>query len=80
MDALDDLQLVPIVQQRDKVWESDLSNVISMSREALAHEARGLSADEMPSAAAKMPSIVGSVARKTTKVAATETRKNSDNA
>jgi antitoxin StbD len=68
MDVLDDLQLIPIVQQRIKVWESDPSAVISMSREALVREARGVSA-------VKMPSVVSTVARKATKVAATKTRK-----
>ncbi len=42
MDVLDDLQLVPIVQQRIKVWESNPSNVISMSRAELVNEARGV--------------------------------------
>jgi antitoxin StbD len=75
MDVLDDLQLIPIVQQRIKVWESDPSAVISMSREALVREARGVSAVKMPSAAAKMPSVVSTAACKATKVAATKTRK-----
>jgi antitoxin StbD len=44
MDVLDDLELAATVQARIKAWEAKPSNVISMSREELAREARGVAA------------------------------------
>ncbi len=35
MDVLDDLQLVPLVQQRIAAWQTDPDQVIEVSREAL---------------------------------------------
>lgn len=35
MDMLDDLQLVPLVQQRIAAWQTDPDHVIEVSREAL---------------------------------------------
>lgn len=35
MDVLDDLQLVPLVQQRIAAWKTDPDQVIEVSREAL---------------------------------------------
>jgi antitoxin StbD len=68
MDVLDDLQLVPIVQQRIKVWESDPTNVISMSREELAREARGATR-------ATKPTMASDLKRNTAKPTTSKTRK-----
>jgi len=37
MDVLDDLQLLPVVQQRIANWQSDPDKVIDISREELEH-------------------------------------------
>lgn len=50
MDVLDDLQLAPVVQARIKAWEAEPSNVISMSREELARQARGVAAPKKAAA------------------------------
>lgn len=41
MDVLDDLQLIPEVQQRISSWQADPGNVIEVTREELANIARG---------------------------------------
>jgi antitoxin StbD len=41
MDVLDDLQLLPLVQQRIASWQADRSNVTEMSRDELVKIARG---------------------------------------
>jgi len=41
MDVLDDLDLVPVVQQRIATWKADPDNVIVMTREELEKIARG---------------------------------------
>lgn len=41
MDVLDDLQLIPVVQQRIAFWQADPDNVIEVSREELGKIARG---------------------------------------
>ena len=41
MDVLDDLHLIPVVQQRITSWQADPDNVIEVTREELANIARG---------------------------------------
>lgn len=41
MDVLDDLQLVPVVQQRIAAWQADPDNVTEVSRDELEEIARG---------------------------------------
>lgn len=41
MDVLDDLQLLPVVQQRIASWQADPGNVIEVSRDDLMQIARG---------------------------------------
>jgi len=41
MDVLDDLQLIPVVQQRITAWQADPDNVVEVSREELEKVARG---------------------------------------
>jgi antitoxin StbD len=41
MDVLDDLQLIPVVQQRIATWQADPDNVIEVSRAELETIARG---------------------------------------
>ncbi len=41
MDVLDDLQLLPVVQQRIASWQSDPTQVIEISRDELTQIARG---------------------------------------
>jgi len=43
MDVLDDLQLIPMVQQRIATWQIDPTNVIEMSHDELTQIARGSS-------------------------------------
>ena len=44
MDVLDDLQLIPVVQQRIASWQADPGKVIDVSREELEKIARGTTA------------------------------------
>ncbi len=44
MDVLDDLQLIPVVQQRISSWQADPDNVIELSRTELEMIARGQAA------------------------------------
>ncbi len=41
MDVLDDLQLIPVVQQRISCWQADPDNVIEITRAELEKIARG---------------------------------------
>jgi antitoxin StbD len=41
MDVLDDLQLIPVVQQRIASWQADPDNVVDVTREELEKIARG---------------------------------------
>jgi antitoxin StbD len=41
MDVLDDLQLIPVVQQRIAAWQAEPDNVIDVSRAELETLARG---------------------------------------
>ena len=41
MDVLDDLQLIPVVQQRISSWQADPDNVIELSRDELIELASG---------------------------------------
>jgi len=41
MDVLDDLQLLPVVQQRITSWQADPDNVSEVSRDELMQIARG---------------------------------------
>jgi antitoxin StbD len=43
MDVLDDLQLLPVVQQRIAAWQADPSQVVDMGFEELEKIARGAS-------------------------------------
>ena len=40
MDVLDDLQLIPVVQQRINSWQADPDNVVEVSRDELEKVAR----------------------------------------
>lgn len=41
MDVLDDLQLLPVVQQRIACWQADPDKIIEMSRDELMQMAQG---------------------------------------
>lgn len=55
MDVLDDLQLLPLVQQRITTWQADPDKVSEMSREELDEIARGATPKPMKSRSPKKP-------------------------
>jgi antitoxin StbD len=55
MDVLDDLQLIPIVQERISSWQTQPSNVIEVTREELEKIARGTPQKPSKSRASSKP-------------------------
>lgn len=53
MEVLDDLQLIPLVQQRIANWQTNPGNVITVSRADLEREARGTTSPHPRMTAAK---------------------------
>jgi len=57
MDVLDDLQLIPIVQQRISSWQADPDKVIEITRSELEQIARGTPQKPSKSRASTRPLV-----------------------
>lgn len=55
MDVLDDLQLIPVVQQRISSWQADPDKVIEITRSELENIARGKAPKSSKSRASTIP-------------------------
>lgn len=57
MDVLDDLQLIPVVQQRVAAWQADPGNVIEVTRDELVTIASGKASKRSKSKASAQVSL-----------------------